>query len=190
MDFALKQTEWVRYDDGDRHPVSRVTTDIRVRAIRDFRDQVRDATFRATLRGKEIAEQMAPQGGPHNPNETSSRKHLKDAIEMATATPFGPGGAGGGGSYQQRLYVDTYMAPHAAYLFTGTGIYGPKRQRIYYGKEIRFFWWRRRMAKRVFSIAGMEPNTDWWEAGKDALEIDLGRRIKRIHVQGVRNANL
>lgn len=201
MDYSFRETEWIRYD-GGRHPISRVSTDIRVRAIRDFTDEVRDATRRAAEIAQATAIELAPEGGPHNPSD-KSRKHLKDAIEIAkesvdvpgrrsktvTSAIFAPGGSGGGGNFQQRIFVNTYDAPHAAYLFTGTGIFGPKAARIQYGKEIRFFWWRAKKPMRVDSIAGMEPNTDWWEKAHLAMALDLNTSLKRIRAQGVSNAN-
>lgn len=186
MDFSLKQTEWVRYD-GGRHPVSSVGTDIRVRAIRDFRDEVLKATKKAVEIGKATAVELAPEGGPHGPGER--RTKLKEAIEIDHTKEFWRGGAGGGGSYSARLFVVTALAPHAAYLFTGTGIYGPKHERIFYGKEVRFFWWRQRKPMAVTSIAGMEPQTDWWTAAQKAVEAELDRRLSGIRAHGINNAN-
>jgi len=129
---------------------------------------------------------VAPCGVPTGLDSEVVRRQVdRLAVQMDLPGPLG----GLAQSIVLAVFVVTALAPHAAYLFTGTGIYGPKHERIKYGKEVRFFWWRQKKPMAVTSIAGMKPDTEWWTAAQKAVEIELDRRLSRIHARGINNAN-
>lgn len=173
--------------------VERVQADIRLRAVPGFREEVRDAVNSAVGAAWLHAFE-------HVPVKTGN---TRAAIHMTPAPKYRPGGAGGGGSWEASVGVDTTLAPQAAWLLSGTGIYGPEDRTIKprlrapagsifpsmrEGREILRRSSRGKGGVLTFQkvgeerrfrpeVTGQEAQTEWWFGALDVARAVLNERI-------------
>lgn len=149
---------------------------VRMRALGgELRGQTRGVIAEALRIGQLTAEREAPRGPILERND--GRK-IADSINVDDAN-YSPGGSGGGGFYEGRLYADSTIAPHLQYVMEGTadqgrGLIRPSRGNVLVfqkeGETVRFRPW----------VHGQRANTRWWDDAHAAVLESLDQQIGRI----------
>jgi hypothetical protein len=134
---------------------------LRIQALKGFRDKV-----------KELLDLAANDAGSymktHVPFHSGA---VYRAIFVHTQSTYRPGGAGGGGSYEAVVGIDTVEAPHAETLLTGSGIFNTDEPKNgIYPAQGNVMVFRGAAGEKVFTAwtRGQEPQRAWYD---DALEL-------------------
>ena len=170
---------------------------IRFKAVRDYTDEVREATEEAGTSAVRYMKRHGPRG------ETG---RLRRAVQKDKTSVYRPGGAGGGGNWIIRVGIDESIAPHAPHVIGGTGIHGPygtpitarpgfveaQQRGSFMGtpgksagrrKNVLMIQKRGEKPSFVHSVPGQEPQTAWITgAQKLALQV-INRKVRQIDVQ-------
>lgn len=130
----------------------------RFRAIREFRDEIRNLI---QIAGFSAAAYMHM----HVPYHSGA---LSSAINYSD-TRYAAGGAGGGGFFQVNVGVDEATAPHARYILNGTGLYNETHPSLIYPRSRSAMLFESH-GSRVFTryTRGQRPRREWFD---DAQEI-------------------
>lgn len=134
---------------------------VRIQALKGFKDKVKALVDLAAFNAGSYMKTHAP----------FHSGELYRAIFIHTQTGYRPGGAGGGGSYEAVVGIDTTQAPHAETLLTGSGIYNteePKNGIFPASGNVMVF--RGAGGDKVFTAwtRGQAPQRGWYD---EAMEI-------------------
>lgn len=150
---------------------------IRFRAIADLKENIQESIQKAA----ELAADEMRRNVPYHEGR------LYRAIEVDTeGGPFGtgyqPGGAGGGGHYTARVFVDQDEAPHAAWVIGGTGIYDRSGPHGIYPANGNVMAFDKLGEGAVFTrwTRGQQPQDRWVEAAREIAAQSLRQDIQQI----------
>lgn len=166
----------MRFEIEPEYPGQIAEVSARIQAAgREFRDQIKAVLEEAAETGRKVAE----AGAPRDLTFKNNGRRISDSI-LVDNVRYAPGGSGGGGNYEIRLYASGAIAPHLRYVFEGTG---GRDRKIYpahgnvlaiqkEGEEVSFRRWTH----------GQDPQTAWWEDAHYAMEDAITAGVQRMNV--------
>lgn len=147
---------------------------VKMRALGgEFSGMVRGLVAEAVKEGKRVAEMEVPVG----PEQFHTGSRIKDAIQSFTS-PYKPGGAGGGGTFEGRIWVDNELAPQVDFVMQGTMDDGTEKIKPAKGNVLAIEKDGEGVHYRAWAH-GQRPNTSWWEHAFDEAEHILSTGLER-----------
>lgn len=146
------------------------------------REQVRDAINLA-------ADEAVLYARTHVPETDSPGPHLRDTIRRSDELTYLPGGSGGGGFYEVHVVAgghDPERWPNPFWLIEGTGLFGPRNERIYPKRETRWMgpgWWFGEGGWFWKSTKGQRPQPGWWLGAGDTADAVLAEAAHNIDMR-------